>query len=59
MLTAIFPIFIFLVVAGFVNQKKIQDDTYNDCAETDLYAIGNKGHKIRIYDCSRGEDEKT
>ena len=44
--------FIFGVVRGSIIMQEQSSIVKNDCAPTDLYVIGDKGHRNRIYDCT-------
>jgi len=49
----------FIVVIGFAVQRMEAKKSHirDNCAPTELYVIGNKGHVTRVYDCSNLEHD--
>ena len=43
---------IFGIIRGGMIMHKENSAMHNKCIKTDLYVIGDKGHRNRIYDCS-------
>ncbi len=50
-------IFVFICMSGIIyigaQMYEKEKEIKKDCTQTNLYAIGNKGHRIIIYDCSK------
>lgn len=51
--TLVFISLAILIIRGGIIMHKENKEVLDNCNPTEMYIIGNKGHKTRVYDCTK------
>lgn len=53
-------LFLLFLARGIIHHTKTNNELIQNCVKTEMYVIGNKGHRSVVYDCSgkRGNNAK-